>query len=77
MFAAMADVDGRLDRIRVPMLVLHGADDVLVHPRFSASLGGVAQVRREILPGLRHEIFNEPEQEEVIDRLVDWLRQQR
>ncbi|MDH3705519.1 MAG: lysophospholipase [Acidimicrobiia bacterium] len=75
MFAAMADVSARLDQICVPMLVLHGADDVLVNPRFSAALGGVPQVRRELLPGLRHEIFNEPERDEVLDQVVSWLHQ--
>ncbi len=27
-----------------------------------------------IYPGLRHEIFNEPEREEVFSELLEWLR---
>jgi len=74
MFAAMDQTAARLGRIRVPMLVLHGAEDQLVHPRYSASLGGLPGVRRELLEGLRHEIFNEPEGDAVLDRVVAWLR---
>ncbi|MGI9600451.1 MAG: lysophospholipase [Acidimicrobiales bacterium] len=75
MFRAMDDTVAALDRINTPMLVLHGAEDPLVPPRFSASLGGVPSVRRELLPGLRHEIFNEPEQLEVVARVVDWMNE--
>ncbi len=73
MFRAMDATSAALDHIVAPMLVLHGAEDVLVHPRYSAPLGGVESVRRELLAGLRHEIFNEPEGDEVLDRVIEWL----
>lgn len=73
MFGAVDRTLAQLAAINTPMLVLHGADDRLVPARFSAPLGSVDGVRRELLPGLRHEILNEPEQDEVIDRIAQWL----
>ncbi len=76
MFSAMDAATAEVAKVRVPTLVLHGGDDTLVHAKFSAPLGGVAGVRRELLPGLRHEIFNEPNHAETLDRVVEWLRDQ-
>lgn len=62
-----------VDRIRVPTLCLHGADDELVPADSSAVLEGVPGVEREVLDGLRHEILNEPEWPEIVDRIVAWV----
>ena len=37
-------------------------------------LGLASPNRLEVYPGLLHEIFNEPEQEEVFADLLGWLR---
>jgi alpha-beta hydrolase superfamily lysophospholipase len=61
------------------MLLLHGADDPLCLPagseRFFASLPAdeIPGSELRIYPGLRHEIFNEPEQASVFDDLHGWL----
>lgn len=61
------------DRISVPTLVIHGADDEIVPPRASAPLAAVDGVDRKVYPGLRHEVHNEPEQDVVLTDVADWL----
>lgn len=71
--AAQRQARDRLERIRVPTLVVHGAEDRLVPPSASAPLAGVPGVERKLYPGLRHEIHNEPEQDQVLADIADWL----
>ncbi len=66
-------VSDRLDALKTPALVVHGADDEFVPPRASAPLAGVPGVERKLFPGLRHEIHNEPEQGEVLGFVADWI----
>jgi alpha-beta hydrolase superfamily lysophospholipase len=65
------------DRVRVPMLLLHGADDRLClaegSRRFFAKLTVPASDLR-VYPELRHEIFNEPEREAVFEDVLAWMR---
>jgi alpha-beta hydrolase superfamily lysophospholipase len=76
MLVAMDATRDKLDRIRVPVLVIHGAEDRLVPPEASAPLGAVPSVRRTLYPGVRHELHNEPEQEQVMDEVVAWMEGQ-
>jgi alpha-beta hydrolase superfamily lysophospholipase len=64
-----------VDRLSVSTLCLHGGDDELVLPSASAWLEGVPGVDRRVLDGLRHEIFNEPEGEQVVQQVIDWINQ--
>ncbi|MFC9895430.1 alpha/beta hydrolase [Nocardia sp. NPDC127579] len=70
-------VKGRLDRLTVPTLVLHGTADALAAPSSSdliergAGTGDLIVRRYE---GLYHEVFNEPEQDKVLADVVEWLR---
>jgi alpha-beta hydrolase superfamily lysophospholipase len=61
------------DRLARPTLVIHGSEDPLVPPHASAPLAAIAGVERKLFAGLRHEIHNEPEQEEVLGFVADWL----
>ena len=61
------------DSITVPTLVLHGAEDELVEPAASAGLAQSDAVTRQVLPGLRHEIHNEPEGPQVLGEITDWI----
>lgn len=65
------------DRLRMPMLVLHGDDDPLADPAgsqaFVARNAAQASLRR--YPGLLHEIFHEAGREQVFQDLLDWLDQ--
>lgn len=66
-------------RVRLPMLLLHGEEDRLcpaaASRAFYAALDSKGSALR-IYPGLRHEILNEPERERVLEDLLDWLRSQ-
>jgi acylglycerol lipase len=73
-FAEQRRVSASLDRLAIPTLVLHGADDELVPTATTESLGGRAGVIREVLAGRRHEIHNEPDPEVVLDRVIAWIR---
>jgi alpha-beta hydrolase superfamily lysophospholipase len=63
--------------VRVPLLLLHGEEDRLCLPQGSRSFFeglGTAGSDLRLYPGLRHEIFNEPEREKVFGDLLDWVR---
>lgn len=60
--------------LRVPAFVTHGAEDRLVPPASTESLGRVLGVTRKVYPGLRHETLNEPEGPQVVADMVAWLR---
>jgi acylglycerol lipase len=67
---------GRLARLTVPVLVLHGGADRLVPPSASEVVterAGSADVTRTVYAGLYHEPHNEPEREQVLDDVVAWL----
>lgn len=73
MFDAMTRAAGGIDAIRVPALVIHGGDDSIVPPAVSAPLAALPGVERRVWPGLRHEMHNEPEGDEVLRFVVAWL----
>jgi len=69
-------VIGCAARWRTPTLLMWGAADRCVAPSGSAAFAAAAPpdvVTAVPLPGLVHEIFNEPEREAVIARLTPWL----
>lgn len=73
---ATIDTQTRLDQLTLPLLIMHGASDQLTEPRGSVLVHDRAQSADKTLilwPDLRHEIFNEPEQEEVIAFTIRWL----
>ncbi|QUR65941.1 alpha/beta hydrolase [Mycobacterium spongiae] len=66
----------RAPALTAPLLVLHGSDDRLIPVNGSRRLVecvGSKDVELKIYPGLYHEIFNEPERNEVIDHVVSWI----
>ncbi len=66
----------RAGEVKVPLLIQHGEEDRLCLPdgsrHFHAGVGSTGSELR-IYPGLRHEIYNEPEREKVYQELWDWL----
>jgi alpha-beta hydrolase superfamily lysophospholipase len=64
-------------RVRVPLLMLHGEADPICPSsgtrRFFEGLA-VEPRRLQIYPGLRHEIFNEPEHVRVFEDVLAWVR---
>lgn len=73
---AIERLAARSDPIELPLLVLHGADDPIVRAdasrRFFARARGPGSELR-LYPKLLHEIFNEPEREDVFDDVLEWL----
>jgi alpha-beta hydrolase superfamily lysophospholipase len=57
----------------VPTYVLHGGADELVPPHASEPLAAHPEVTRVVYDALRHECLNEPERDEVVADLADWL----
>lgn len=66
----------RAPALTVPLLVVHGTGDTLVPIEGSRRLVecvGSADVEFKEYPGLYHEVFNEPEQNQVIDDVLAWI----
>ncbi|MCL4685615.1 alpha/beta hydrolase [Myxococcota bacterium] len=76
LLAAVTRTAATAFEVRVPMLLLHGEADRLCPARgsriFHGQLHGRGH-RLRVYPQLRHEIFNEPEQEQVLEDLLEWL----
>jgi alpha-beta hydrolase superfamily lysophospholipase len=72
-FAEQDRLVGHAGEIDIPTLVIHGADDPLVEPQASASLATSPSVERKVYPGIRHELHNEPEAEQVLGDIADWI----
>lgn len=69
-----------LHKIAVPILIMHGSADELADPEGSRLIyAGVSSTDKtlKIYDGLYHEIFNEPEKEQVLSDVADWLARQR
>jgi alpha-beta hydrolase superfamily lysophospholipase len=66
----------RARAITRPVLVVHGSDDHLISAKGSDRLVdclAAQDVHLKIYPGLYHEVFNEPEQDRVLDDVVSWI----
>ncbi len=72
-FTTMESTAAALDRVTIPVYVLHGDEDRLVPLVASDGLASLPSAERRIWRGLRHECLNEPEQGEVLAALVEWV----
>ncbi|HEY6421794.1 MAG TPA: lysophospholipase [Pseudonocardiaceae bacterium] len=66
----------RLPRLSVPLLLLHGTADQICDPTGSTLVHEhVSSVDKTLrrYDGLYHEIFNEPERDDVLTDLISWL----
>lgn len=62
--------------ITAPLLVVHGENDQLVSAQGSRRLVsciGSTDVELKVYPDLYHEVFNEPEREQVLDDVTNWI----
>jgi alpha-beta hydrolase superfamily lysophospholipase len=67
-------------QVAVPLLLLHGEADPICPVEGSRSFFSGLRVEERALktyPGLRHEIFNEPEGETIFADALDWIRKRR
>jgi alpha-beta hydrolase superfamily lysophospholipase len=74
--ALMDGARAGLRTITIPALAMHGGEDSLSDPAslpLIAEQIGSADLTHKLYDGLYHEIFNEPEQDEVLGDVADWL----
>lgn len=80
MLAAAGRVAASLDRLTLPLLVMHGSADKVTVPGGSERLAKQAaseDVTLKIYDGFYHELHNEPDQETVFADIVRWLKEHR
>ena len=78
LFKSMRHIQANAEKITLPMLLLHGGDDAMaaaegsyfLHSRISST-----DKTLKIYPGLYHEIFNEPEQQEIFADVLVWCNE--
>jgi len=74
-FAGTARLERHAADLALPLLILHGGEDAMVAPagsRFLYDQASSGDKALKIYPGLYHEIFNEPEREQVLGDVVAW-----
>lgn len=75
---AMEEVKVRATDIRTPILVMHGTADKLASVEATKTLFariGSNDKELAIYDGYYHELFNEPEKQDLFDRVTEWLSQ--
>ncbi|PLW70900.1 alpha/beta hydrolase [Pseudohalioglobus lutimaris] len=75
LFKGMRQIQERAGEITLPLLVMHGEADVMTAPGGSRFIHDAARSEDKTLklyPGLYHEIFNEPERDQVYADLIEW-----
>jgi alpha-beta hydrolase superfamily lysophospholipase len=73
---AMERVLAEASKIRLPLLILQGAADKLVDPKGAQVLFdrvSSSDKTIKIYEGLYHEVFNEPEHDQVLADVEKWL----
>lgn len=66
----------RAPALTAPLLVVHGVEDRLISVEGSRHLVecvASSDVELKEYPGLYHEVFNEPERNQVLDDVVSWI----
>lgn len=76
MLGNMTEIQKNAGQISLPLLLLHGGKDSLAAADGSRFLDGHVSSSDRVLkiyPELFHEIFNEPEKDQVLNDMTDWL----
>ena len=66
-----------VDKLNVPILMLHGSEDKIVPVEASKEffdLVKVADKELKIFNGMYHEILNEKEKEKVLNAILKWIK---
>lgn len=73
---ATQKIQAKMEMLRLPMLIFHGTADGLTDPEGSKQLYLRAKSPDKILKlyeGFYHETMNEPEKEQVLSAILEWL----
>jgi len=73
---AMREAAEQAPKITTPILVMHGTEDRLASvdaTRRVFERMGSKDKELVIYPGFYHELFNEPEKQDVFERVTEWL----
>lgn len=76
LFDEAARVMSRAKEIRLPVLLLHGAEDQLTSASASTAFVDMltsSDKHLTLYEGMYHELFNEPEQDDVLRTCCDWI----
>ena len=76
LLSGMDTVEKDLPTLTMPILVTHGGDDVITPPHGSEMIYekvGSKDKTLKIYDGLYHEVYNEPERDEVIGNVITWI----
>jgi lysophospholipase len=76
MARAVRHVEAHASAIAMPLLIMHGAEDLLAAPEGSRLLFDAVSSSDKTLKlydGLHHEILNEPEQGQVVADMAAWM----
>lgn len=76
LLSAMFRISEKAGKIDIPMIIVQGADDLLVEPSGAQMLyDRISSENKSIkvYEGLYHEVFNEPDREVVLKDVADWL----
>ena len=75
LFSAMEGATSGAGEIEVPLLLLHGSEDRIVPCRASEGYASACRgdTQLHLVPGLRHEVFNEPERETLYTEVLEWM----
>lgn len=76
LFSAMKRANQRIGRLSIPTMVVHGGDDPIVPPQFTVPVGDHPMGTRVELPGLKHEVLNEPNWLETLHSLIAFTTDQ-
>ena len=71
------EVAAGLSRLQLPLLLLHGREDRIIAPKTSEMIFQAASSPDKtvkIIPALWHNLLNEPEKQQVLEMILDWLR---
>ena len=75
---ATREIQGRMERIDLPLLILHGGDDRMSDAAGSRKLYANASStdkQLKVYDRLYHEVMNEPEKDAVLEKISSWLNE--
>lgn len=76
MVQAVAYVQSQMEAFRLPLLIVQGTADRIVDPEGSKQFyarAGSSDKTLKLYEGLFHEVLNEPEKEQVMAEIIEWL----